>query len=573
MEGVPVLNWIGKDAVVNHDKKVPFRLLKKNKTKSIGDSENLIIEGDNLEALKALLPHYQNKIKCVYIDPPYNTGNEKWIYNDNVNSPKIKKWLGKTIGNVNEDLTRHDKWLCMMYPRLKLLEKLLSEDGVIFISIDDNEAHNLRLIMDEIFNSKNFITQLVWKKKYTGGKHANHFVDFHEYIFVYGKNKKNIKKFTIDRTEKEKEKFINKDKNFVKWGKYYDRPFKSNLDERKTLVYPIKLPNGNVITNQWIVSKEKFEEWVKIDKVFFKKLKNKKYDVYIKYYENENGGKVMAPSIIDDNIDENMKINECHRKNISQIIEEIQKKKPTKKELDVIIRLMLSHSSVIDGVYNNDATNELRNIFGLTQTRDAKKLFANPKPIKLIKKLIDMSTNTNDVILDSFAGSGTTGHAVLELNKENNDNKKFILIELDRNICKKVTSQRIKKAIKGFFNVPGIGGGFQYTVLGKKLFDSSGKIDDTCTFEDLASYVYFTETKTILEPKKINNALLGSYNNTKYYLIFNKRGKNSLDRKFLASLDRNDDKVIYADKCNLDDSTLKKYNTIFKQIPYEIREF
>ena len=129
---MPILNWIGKDAVVNHDKDVPFRLLKKNKSKSVGDSENLIIEGDNLEALKALLPHYQNKIKCIFIDPPYNTGNENWVYNDNVDSPKIKKWLGKVVGGEDEDLSRHDKWLCMMYPRLKLLRKLLRNDGLLF---------------------------------------------------------------------------------------------------------------------------------------------------------------------------------------------------------------------------------------------------------------------------------------------------------------------------------------------------------------------------------------------------------------------------------------------------------
>jgi len=147
---MPVLNWIGKKDVINHHKDVPFRFLKKNNKKSIGNSRNLIIEGDNLEALKSLLPYYRGKIKCIYIDPPYNTGNEKWAYNDNVNSPKIKKWLGKVVGT--EDLSRHDKWLCMMYPRLKLLRGLLSDDGVIFVSIDDNEVFHLRLIMNEIFN-------------------------------------------------------------------------------------------------------------------------------------------------------------------------------------------------------------------------------------------------------------------------------------------------------------------------------------------------------------------------------------------------------------------------------------
>ena len=157
---MPVLNWIGKNAVVNHHKDVPFRFLKRN-SKSMGDSENLLIEGDNLEALKSLLPYYKGKIKCIYIDPPYNTGNENWVYNDNVNSPKIKKWLGKVVGSEGDDLSRHDKWLCMMYPRLKLLRELLRDDGVIFVSIDDNEQHNLRLIMDDVFDESNFISELI----------------------------------------------------------------------------------------------------------------------------------------------------------------------------------------------------------------------------------------------------------------------------------------------------------------------------------------------------------------------------------------------------------------------------
>ncbi|MDZ4785414.1 MAG: site-specific DNA-methyltransferase, partial [bacterium] len=163
---MPSLNWIGKEAVTNHDKEVPFRLLKKIKTASVGDeSQNLIIHGDNLEGLKALMPHYYEKVKCIYIDPPYNTGKEEWIYNDKVNSAKIKKWLGKVVGPSSEDLTSHDKWLCMMYPRLKLLRDLLSDDGLIFVSIDENEEHHLRLLMDEIFGAANFIEKIIWNKR------------------------------------------------------------------------------------------------------------------------------------------------------------------------------------------------------------------------------------------------------------------------------------------------------------------------------------------------------------------------------------------------------------------------
>ena len=167
---MPTLHWIGKEKVINHHLDVPFKVLehsygfdKGKQTKHETKSGSKIIHGDNLEALKALLPEYEGKIKCIYIDPPYNTGNEGWVYNDNVNDPKIKKWLGQVVGKESEDLSRHDKWLCMMYPRLKLLHKLLADDGVIFISIDDNEQANLKLIMDEIFGFGNFLSTLFWR--------------------------------------------------------------------------------------------------------------------------------------------------------------------------------------------------------------------------------------------------------------------------------------------------------------------------------------------------------------------------------------------------------------------------
>ena len=167
---MPTLEWIGKEKVINHHQEVPFRVLERRysfdengQTEADNDSENMVIRGDNLEALKALLPRYEGRVKCTYIDPPYNTGNEGWVYNDNVNDPKIKKWLGEVVGKEGEDLSRHDKWLCMMYPRLKLLQKLLAEDGVIFISIDEIEHRYLELIMDEIFGASNRIDTFVWQ--------------------------------------------------------------------------------------------------------------------------------------------------------------------------------------------------------------------------------------------------------------------------------------------------------------------------------------------------------------------------------------------------------------------------
>jgi len=190
---MPTLNWIGKDKVVSHHQDVPYRVLEhkyhfdadKGETNSSplgrsGRAGNKIIHGDNLEALKSLLPEYEGKVKCIYIDPPYNTGNESWVYNDNVNHPKIKKWLGEVVGRDGEDLTRHDKWLCMMYPRLKLLHKLLADDGAIFISIDENEQANLKLMCDEIFGVRNFINNIIWQKKYSPQNDARYISDMHD---------------------------------------------------------------------------------------------------------------------------------------------------------------------------------------------------------------------------------------------------------------------------------------------------------------------------------------------------------------------------------------------------------
>jgi adenine-specific DNA-methyltransferase len=162
---MPTLDWIGKDAVLRHHEDVPFHLLQDVPALSCGeDRGNLIVEGDNLLALKALLPHYAGQVKCIYIDPPYNTGNEGWVYNDNVNSPEMKQWLGKVVGKEAEDLSRHDKWLCMMYPRLVLLKKFLRHDGAIFVSIDDNEVASLRMLMDEVFEARNFVATVLWQK-------------------------------------------------------------------------------------------------------------------------------------------------------------------------------------------------------------------------------------------------------------------------------------------------------------------------------------------------------------------------------------------------------------------------
>ena len=186
---MPTLNWIGKDAVVKHHKEVPFRLLEPVPELSCGDagSGNLIVQGDNLHALKALLPRYAGQVKCIYIDPPYNTGNEGWVYNDNVNSPEIRRWLGEVVGKEGETLDRHDRWLSMMYPRLVLLKQFLREDGSIWISMDESEIAHLRCLMDEVFGRNKFIACNAWQKRYSR-ENRGAIGDVHEYVLVYAIN-------------------------------------------------------------------------------------------------------------------------------------------------------------------------------------------------------------------------------------------------------------------------------------------------------------------------------------------------------------------------------------------------
>ena len=569
---MPILNWIGKESVVNHHKNVPFRLLKKNKSKSVGDSENLIIEGDNLEALKALLPHYQNKIKCIYIDPPYNTGKEKWKYNDNVNSPIIRKWLNEQEVNV-EDLNRHDKWLCMMYPRLKILRELLSEDGLIFVSIGDDEVQSLKIILNDIFGSENFIVQFVWN---TEGSTDNQLEVkiVHEYVILFSKNKL-LKKSAFGAV-------IAPD---IEGGKLFKKEIENTA-----------VKNGKANPASEILLPKNFPSEIdnlslpksKISKEFFKKIEKMNYisreltQEFNVHYPIRNNSMII----------ENFKLKKDCRifsgwANLNKLKQFIKNNFKPIKDIDGDFSFFISKKGVL--TYKKERKNPqhilsvIRNV-GTTTTasnhlEDMRIDFDYPKPVDLITYIIKMGTKKDSIVLDSFAGSGTTGESTLQLNKEDNGNRKFILVEIESEISKNITSERIKKIIEGYKTkkhnkkITGFGGGFQYAVLDKRLFNSDGRINETCTFEELASYIYFTETKTILDTKKINKTLLGIYNDTEYYLIFDGIGKNNLNRKFLTSLDRDKNKVIYADKCTLDDSVLDRHNTIFKQIPYEVREF
>ncbi len=511
------LNWIGKDAVVNHDKEVPFKLIQKIPGNSVGkESKNLIIHGDNLEALKALMPFYKDKIKCIYIDPPYNTGSEEWVYNDKVNSPKIHEWIKKVVGREGEDLTRHDKWLCMMYPRLKLLRDLLAEDGVIFISIDDNEHSNLKLVMDEIFQAKNFVTNIVWQKSYSPVNLRKNFSPNHDFIIVYAKNISSLKLNQLSRSEEAIQRYKNPDNDSRGPWKSTDLSVGPAVKEN---IYEILTPKGRSILppkgRSWVLNKKRFQEFLNDKRIWF----------------GANGNAV--PSI---------------KKFLSEV-------KPGVTPMTVWTYQEVGH--------NQDAKREVKEIL------EQESPFETPKPLGLLRRILEIGTLPNDIILDSFAGSGTTGQAVLGLNKEDGGNRQFILVEMEDRIAKSVTAERIKRAIKKYEYKAG----FEFCELAKPLFDAQGQINENCSYDDLATYIYFAETQTNTEKKNIKKPLIGESQGVFYYLLFAEKGKNDLTRSALTKLKLKGQAVVYADRCLIDEDELKAKGVIFKQIPYEIKVY
>lgn len=504
---MPLLNWIGKEAVVNHDKEVPFRLLKKVKGVSVGEeSQNLIVHGDNLEGLKALMPYYYGKIKCIYIDPPYNTGNENWVYNDKVNSPKIKQWLQKTV--KSDDLTRHDKWLSMMYPRLKLLRDLLSNDGVIFISIDDNEHCHLKLLMDEIFGEENLITTVVWARKRGRDNSAKFFSKSHEYILVYTKDINKAEIFKVEMDAKTEDAYKDNRDNDPRGPYRLLGAWARGTQDGPRFEFISK--NGKVFSERkWLFSRDSLQKLDADNRLIF--IGDK---IYRKLFRSEHQGTVPETIWSD-----------------------------------------TSNAA--------NASDEIKDIFG-------GQIFDTPKPIPLLKRLFQISTKKDDIILDSFAGSGTTGHAVLDLNKEDGGNRKFILVEMEDNIAKDITAERVKRAIKKYDYKEG----FEYCELDKPLFNEHGQIEESCDFNQFATYIYFTETQKNIDNKEIDGNFIGEDGATEYYLVYKEPRQNVLDKSLIKKLKKTENKkVVYADRCMLDDDTLKEFNLVFKQIPYEVKVY
>ncbi len=547
---MPTLTWIGKSAVVEHHKKVPFRLLKCRGELSVGDPEsgNLLVQGDNLEALKALLPYYAGRVKCIYIDPPYNTGNEGWVYNDAVNSPEMRDWLGKVVGGEAEDLSRHDKWLCMMYPRLALLRELLSEDGSLWMSIDDNEIHHVRAMLDEIFGRQNFIANVIWQKKQSPQNDAINLSDMHDYILVFAKRAKSSREDTkgwqrnlYQRGDRQDRRYSNPDNNpRGDWSSGDCTCNKSDI-ERPNLYFPITNPNtGEEIwpsrKNVWRFEKTTFAQLI-ADKRIWWGAKGNNFP-RVKRFKSEVASGVV-PS---------------------------------------------TWWTREDAGDNQEARREVRAILS-----DIQSDFSTPKPTRLIQRILQIATNPGDLVLDSFAGSGTTGQAILQQNTEDNGNRHFILVEMDVNIARNITAERLKRIVQGYTSqgqngnektAAGLGSGYRYCELGATLFDPSGQIRPEVKYEDLAQHVYFVETGFPLPRSgKKKNPLLGVHDSAAIYLLYNgvlkdksPQGGNVLTYDVLVSLPPHDGpKVIYGNGCRISEPRLRDLGIVFRQIPYEVK--
>ena len=537
---MPTLNWIGKEAVVNHHLEVPFRLLKDVPELGCGDpgSGNLIVEGDNLVALKALLPFYAGKVKCICIDPPYNTGNEGWAYNDNVNSPAIRKWIGDTVGGEGETLDRHDRWLCMMYPRLALLREFLSEDGSIFVCLDDNEIHALRYVMNEVFGANNFITNVIWEKNYAPKASAKYLSVNHDYIALYAKNAALWDRNLTPRSDKQDRAYKNPDKD----TRGLWRP--NNLAARNPYslgTYSITCPSGRIIAgppkgSYWRVSKAKFDELDRDGRIWWGK----------------DGNNVPAPKIF-----------------LSEV------------KQGVVPMTIWPYS---EAGHTQDAKRELIEVFPENQD-----VFITPKPTRLIERVLHIATNPGDLVLDSFAGSGTTGHAVLKMNAAvpEAEPRRFIMVEVENKVAQDITAERVRRVAQGYTNakgecVEGLGGGFRYVRLGEKLFDEQGRINEPeVRFADLARHVYFSETGEPLPKERINakTPLLGVHHGRAVYLLYNGilkdksvDGGNVLTSATLDCLPAHDGpKVVYAAGCRFSKTRLEREGITLKQTPYAIR--
>jgi adenine-specific DNA-methyltransferase len=506
---MPLLDWLNKQDAVRTVQKVPYRLLEAVPELGAGDPNtgNMLIQGDNLEALKALLPLYAGKVKCIYIDPPYNTRSAFSHYDDNL---------------------EHSLWLSLIYPRLELLRELLAEDGSIWVSIDDNEAHYLKVIMDEVFGRGNFLTNFIWQKSYGGGSKAKWYVGLHEHLICYAKNIEKLPDMWLPPNPDAVKKYYKySDSKLSTRGPYRLQPLATtSMDERPNLRYPVKMTDGREIwpDKQWQWSRERVEMAQKNDEIVIVE-KAGKFTVSYKQYLRDEAG-------------------------------EERRKKPV---------------SIINGHYTQHGTYESMELFGLEDK------FSFPKPEGLINIIFESCTNPGDLILDSFLGSGTAAAVAHKMNR------RYIGIEMGDH-AQTHCQPRLKKVIEG--EQGGIskavdwqgGGGFHYFRLGETIFNEAGSIHHNVRFAALAAHIWFCETR-IPQALPADSPLLGIHGDTAYYLLYNgilgdrrPQSGNVLTQAVLDRLPSYDGrKIIYGEASRFGKARLEAENIVFKQIPYDVR--
>lgn len=551
---MPTLEWIGKSKVVNHHQEVPFRVLERQysfdemgKHTEDNGSDNMIIHGDNLEALKALLPQYEGRVKCIYIDPPYNTGNEKWCYNDNVNDPHIQKWLGEVVGKEGEDLTRHDKWLCMMYPRLMLLQKLLADDGAIFVSLDFHEQPFMRLIMDEIFGACNYVSEIACVNKPSGRSDDKYIATAHESIIVYRKSPlltlggfEPEEKITKRYNKRDTDGRLYREEDLRKRGTHDERI------DRPNLFYPFFF---NQETGELIVGdndQKTPDDFIRIEPMKSKDVQGtwrwgqdtanaQKTYIHPRYMPNKQQWSLFEWEYLDER--------GAAKPTTLWDFKDVNSERGT----EVFIKYL--------GFKKED--------------------FPNPKPVGTIQRILQIATAGDDIILDSFAGSGTTAHAVLNMNKADGGHRKFILVEM-MDYADSITAERVKRVIHGYGGgknaVGGTGGNFSYYELGERLLLPDGNLNESVGIDKIRDYIWYTETKKpAVSQQNGNPYFLGENNYTAYYFYYEPDQMCVLDYAFLSTIpEKTENYLIYADRCALSESDLLRFGITFKKIPRDI---
>jgi adenine-specific DNA-methyltransferase len=571
---MPTLQFKGKNIIWNHHLSVPYHTLEEVEELHFQPEKgngNLIIEGDNLIALKALLPEYAGKVKCIFIDPPYNTGNDVdegigWKYSDKVNSPMINEWIDKEVSR--DDLTKHDKWLCMIIPRLKLLKELLHENGAVFITIDDNEYASLKTIMDEIFNEENFVANVVWQARKSVQNDTDLSVN-HNYVLIYARNRRQTDRrlkesnanlwykmsgFVLKPLLLDKTKFSNPDNDSR--GLWKADPFDAP-NVRENLTYPIINPHTG--KEYW---PPKGRHWRTEQKNYLKLLDEKR----IIFGKNGKSGP-------------QLKVFWDDKKEYG----EVETSWWGDGSYDSYIENDIDVEDAINWTNYGTTTNGSKLLQLLF---DSEKVFNNPKPIELLKHIISQSTNKDDIILDSFAGSGTTMHAVNELNKIDGGKRKCILVQMredsenepDKNICKDITRERNKRAIEKY----NYESGFKYLRIGTPI-DPEKLLEGVLpTYEQFAKYIYYLGTgEHLAEAKNINSSshFVGNHGIKAFFLIY-EQDVDALSRLALSlhiaeeiiNQSPNKRRVIYAPACFLDSEYMEEKQIEFVSIPYNLFE-